>query len=33
MYQKFEISEELEELSTKVEKDVENIFTKIETER
>ena len=30
MYQKFGISEELEELSTKVEKDVENIFRKID---
>ena len=30
MYQKFGISKELEELSTKVEKDVENIFRKID---
>lgn len=30
MYQKFGISEELEELSIKVEKDVENIFRKID---
>lgn len=30
MYQKFEINEKLEKLSTKVEKDVENIFKKID---
>ena len=30
MYQKFGISEEIEKLSTKVEKDVENIFRKID---
>ena len=30
MYQEFGISKELEELSTKVEKDVENIFKQID---
>ena len=30
MYQKFGISEKIEKLSTKVEKDVENIFNKID---
>ena len=30
LYQKFGISEEIEELSTKVEKNVENIFKKID---